>query len=72
MEIESDLAQQAFAEAYRKYPRFETYAPKLVARKLFQGSAFMLEYTQPPPGNDPDAWEFQNLVVKTYKRLAGV
>jgi hypothetical protein len=71
MDIEPDLAQQAFQEAYRKYPRFEVYGPKLIARKLFQGSALMLEYGQQPPRDDPDAWEFQNAVVKAYKRLAG-
>jgi hypothetical protein len=32
----------------------------------------MLEYTDPPARDDPDACEFQNAVVKTYKKLAGV
>jgi hypothetical protein len=72
MEINPELAQKALEEGLRKYPRFEAYGPKLVERKLFQGSAYMLEYAGPPPANDPDAWEFQNAVVKTYKRLAGV
>lgn len=70
MEIIPELAEQAFREAYRKYPRFESYGPKLVARKLFQGSALMLEYAEQPPRDDPDAWEFQNAVVKAYKREA--
>ncbi|MDQ6759363.1 MAG: hypothetical protein M3Z32_05775 [Acidobacteriota bacterium] len=69
MEIDSYKAEQAFREAYRKYSRFEAYGPRLVARKLFQGSALMLEYNNSPPANDPDAWEFQNAVVKAYKRL---
>ena len=70
MEINPELAEQAFRQAYQKYPRFEAYGPKLVARKLFQGSALMLEYAASPPSDDADAWEFQNAVVKAYKRSA--
>jgi hypothetical protein len=71
MDINPELEKQAIAEALRKYPRFSAYTPKLVARPLFQGHALMLEYAQAPPKEDPDAWEFQNAVVKTYKKLAG-
>ena len=70
MEIDPELAAQACREAYQKYPRFEGYGPRLVARKLFRGSALMLEYVKAPPSDDPDAWEFQNAVVKAYKRSA--
>ena len=70
MEIDQNIAEQALREAYQKYPRFESYGPKLVARKLFQGSALLLEYADAPPRDDPDAWEFQNAVVKGYKRYA--
>ena len=31
-------------EALQKYPRFEAYGPKLIARALFQGHAMTLEY----------------------------
>jgi hypothetical protein len=71
MEIDPVLAQQAMQEGLRKYPRFEAYSPRLIARPLFQGHALMLEYGDQPPRDDPDAWEFQNVVVKTYKKLAG-
>jgi hypothetical protein len=71
MEIIPELARQAIAEGLKKYPRFETYGPKLTAKPLFQGHALMVEYTEQPPRDDPDAWEFQNAVVKTYRRLAG-
>jgi hypothetical protein len=71
MEIIPELAEQALQEGFQKYPRFEVYGPRLVARKLFQGSALMLEYSEQPPRDDPDAWEFQNAVVKAYKRFAG-
>jgi len=30
----------------------------------------MLEYSAEPPRGDPDAWEFQNAVVRAYKMLA--
>ena len=69
MEIVAKFAEQAFEEAFEKYPRFRTFHPKLVARALFQGHALMLEYTEPPPKDDPDTWEFQNAVVKRYKTL---
>lgn len=72
MEIDPEPAQRAMREALEEYPRFEAYGPKLIARALFQGHALMLEYAQAPPRDDPDAWEFQNAVVKGYKRLAGV
>jgi len=71
MELIPDLAAEALREGLQKYPRFEAFGPRLVARKLYQGSALMLEYTDSPPRDDPDAWEFQNAVVKAYKRLAG-
>lgn len=70
MEINPELARQAIDEALQKYPRFAANSPKLVARALFQGHALMLEYTQQPPRDDPDAWEFQNAAVKRYKALA--
>ncbi len=69
MEIDPELAFRAMREALEKYPRFEAYGPKLIARALFQGHALMLEYAVPPPRDDPDAWEFQNAVVKRYKSL---
>jgi hypothetical protein len=72
MEIDPELERQAMQEALKKYPRFDRYGARLVAKPLFQGHAFMLQYAEQPPRNDPDAWEFQNAVVKTYKRLAGL
>jgi hypothetical protein len=72
MEIDPQLARQAIEAGLAKYPRFDAYTPRLIAKPLFQGHALMLEYAEQPPRDDPDAWEFQNAVVKTYKRLAGV
>lgn len=70
MEIDPEIAGRAMAEGLAKYPRFGAYSARIVARALFQGHALMLEYDEPPPRDDPDAWEFQNAVVKAYKRLA--
>ena len=72
MEIDAPLAAQALRDALDKHPQFAPYGPRLVARALFQGAAFMLEYDRQPPRDLPDAWEFQNAVVKGYKRLAGL
>lgn len=72
MEIDPKLAEQAIREGLNKYPDMAAFAPRLIWRPLFQGGAFMLEYGQPPAAPHPDAWEFQNAVVRGYKRLAGV
>jgi len=72
MEIDSNLAAQAMKEGLAKYPRFAAYGPRLAWRPLFQGGAFLLEYDQAPERGDADAWEFQNAVVKAYKRMSGV
>ena len=70
MEINVEFAHQAIDEALQKYPRFAANAPRLIARALYQGHALMLEYADQPSRDDPDAWEFQNAVVKRYKALA--
>ena len=72
MEIDSKLADQALRAALDKYPQFAAFGPRLVAKALFQGAAFMLEYDRQPPRDLPEAWDFQNAAVKGYKRLAGV
>ena len=72
MEINPVLAQQAMEEGLAKYPSMAQFGAKLIWRALFQGGAFQLTYDLQPPREHPDAWEFQNSVVKVYKRLAGV
>ena len=71
MTIDARLAAQAMREALEKYPQFAAFGPRLAARELFQGAALMLEYERQPPRDMADAWDFQNAVVKGYKRLAG-
>jgi hypothetical protein len=72
MEIDPILADQALRAALEKYPQFAAFSPHLVARALFQGAAFMVEYERQPPRDLADAWDFQNAAVKGYKRLAGL
>jgi hypothetical protein len=70
MEIDPKLERQAIEEALQKYPAMREFQPKLEWRALFQGGAFQLVYGVQPPRNHADAWEFQNSVVKAYKRLS--
>ncbi len=72
MQIDPLLAQQAMEEGLAKYPSMEHFRAQLIWRELFKGGAFQLTYESQPPRGHPDAWEFQNAVVKAYKRLAGV
>jgi hypothetical protein len=72
MEIDANLAGQALRIALDKYPQFASFGPRLAARALFQGTAYLLEYETQPPPDLPDAWDFQNVAVKGYKRLAGL
>jgi len=72
VEIDPALEQQAFAEGLQRYPAMDQFPARLVWRPLAQGGAFFLQYEKQPPREHPDAWEFQNAVVKAYKRLAGV
>jgi len=72
MEIDPKLADQALRAALEKYPQFTAFGPRLVARALLQGAAFMLEYERQPPRDMAGVWDFQNAAVKGYKRLAGV
>ena len=72
MDIDPKLAAQALEAALAQYPQFGPFGPRLAWRELFQGGAWLVEYTTPPPRETPGAWDFQNAVVKGYKRLAGV
>jgi hypothetical protein len=72
VEIDPGLAKQAMDEGLAKYPAMSAFGAKLIWRALFKGGAFQLQYDQQPPRDHPDAWEFQNAVVKAYKRLSGM
>ncbi len=72
MELDPKLAEQALREALERFPQFASFGPRLVWRPVFQGGAFLLEYENQPPRDTPGAWDFQNAVVRAYKRLAGI
>jgi len=70
-EIDPELNRLALAEAGQQYPQFAGRALRVVARPLFRGFAWQLEWQGSPP-TGKDAWEFQNTAIRAYKRLAGV
>ena len=71
IDIDPELNRRALAEAAEKYPEFAGRALRVVARPLFQGFAWQLEWDGTPPAGQP-AWEFQNAAIRAYKRLAGI
>jgi hypothetical protein len=71
MEVDPELSRRALEEAGEQYPEFAGRAKSVLARPLFRGFAWQVEWDGPPPGGQ-DAWEFQNAAVRAYKRLAGV
>ncbi len=70
LEVDEGLAAQALQEALERYPDFAEYGPRLEWRALMQGGAFVVQYRDKPPREAPNAWDFQNAVVKRYKSLA--
>jgi hypothetical protein len=71
IEIDPELNRLALAEAAEQYPEFAQHALRVVARPLSQGFAWQLEWKGVPPPVQ-QAWEFQNAVIRAYKRLAGI
>jgi hypothetical protein len=71
IEIDPELNRLALAEAAQKYPAFAGRALRVVARPLFKGFAWQVEWEGSPPQGQ-DAWEFQNAAIRAYKRLAGI
>ena len=70
-EIDPELNRQALQEAEQRYPGFARQAVRVVAKPLFQGFAWQIEWSGTPPVGQ-DAWEFQNTAIRAYKRLAGI
>jgi hypothetical protein len=71
IEIDPELNRLALEEAGQKFPEFAGKGLKVVARPLYKGYAWQLEWKEAPPPGQP-AWEFQNAAVRAYKRLAGI
>ena len=71
MEIDPELNRLALAEAAEKFPEYAGQALRVLARPLFRGFAWQLEWKGAPPAGQ-QAWEFQNAAIRAYKRLAGI
>ena len=71
IQIDPEWNRLALAEAARKYPEFAGRALRVVARPLFKGFAWQVEWQDSPPAGQ-DAWEFQNAAIRAYKKLAGI
>ena len=69
IEIDPELNRRALEEASLKYPEFAGRAVRVVARPLFKGFAWQVEWKGEPPSGQ-DAWEFQNAAIQAYKSLA--
>jgi hypothetical protein len=71
IEIDPELNRLALAEAAQQYPEFAASALGVLARPLFRGFAWQLEWKGAPPAGQ-QAWEFQNAAIRAYKKLAGI
>jgi hypothetical protein len=71
MDIDPQLNSAALAEAAQQYPEFAGQALGVVARPLFKGFAWQVEWKGTAPAGQR-AWEFQNSAIRAYKRLAGI
>jgi hypothetical protein len=72
MQIDKTLADQALEAGLKEFPQFAEFGPTMVWRDLMEGGALMMDYAARPPQGTPNMWDFQNAVVKGYKRLAGL
>ena len=72
MDVDESAASQAFEQARLQFPHFADHKARLVVRPLFKGFAFQLEWEDAAARKLPDAWEFQNAVVRAYRRITGV
>jgi len=71
LEIDPEFSRQALEEAARQYPEFADRALRVVARPLFRGFAWQVEWNGKAPTGQA-AWEFQNAAIRAYKRLAKI
>ena len=70
-EIDADAAGKALGVALAAHPAFAEYAPRLVYVKVFRGETLQVQYGREDRPEGTAAWEFQNLAIKEYRRLAG-
>jgi hypothetical protein len=70
-DIDPELNRRALEEAGQRYPEFAGRGLRVVAKPLFRGFAWQMEWDGAAPAGQ-DAWEYQNAAIRAYKRLAGV
>ncbi|PYR95255.1 MAG: hypothetical protein DMG57_36555 [Acidobacteria bacterium] len=71
IEIDPELNPIALAEADQQYREFADHTLRVVARPPSRGFAWQLEWKGAPPLGQ-QAWEFQNMAIRAYKRLARI
>ncbi len=74
LSIDATVMRAAIAEALASFPSMTAYAPQATLRCLpipGGGHTFVLRYDPALPKGLADAWEFQNAVVRAYKRRTG-
>ena len=70
--IDPALAEKAIAAGLALHPELAASEPRLVRVPVFRGTALRVVYgleDARPEGTV--AWDFQNAIVKEYKRLEG-
>lgn len=70
--IDPALAAKAIDEGLRAFPKFAAMKPGLERVQLFKGSMLRLTFEDDRrEKGDPDGFQFEKLVVKAYRSLAG-
>ena len=71
MNLDPQKSTQALTAALQQFPQFAEFSPQLVWRELADDGALMVAFEQKPEQGTAGVWDFQNAVVREYKRLCG-
>ena len=71
LEVDAALAARALEAGLALHPEFAAHAPRVVRVPVFRGTALKVEYGSAERPEGTAAWDFQNAVIKEYKRLSG-
>ena len=70
--IDPALATRAIEEGTRAFPKFLPMQPFLERVQLFKGSMLAVKFKDDKrEKGDPDNFQFEKLIVKAYRALAG-
>ncbi len=71
--IDPALVAKAIDEGVKAFPKFAAMKPRLERVQLFKGSMLAVKFEDDRrETGDPDNFQFEKLVVKTYRALEGV